>query len=347
MSSLQLGLAIAGALVLAGIVAHGAWQARRRTPRQPMMDQPPAAPEDGAVPDSRVEPTLDDLSAVAPTPTGESVRRVQLDPLIDSIATIELDAPVSGAAAIAALPSTRRAGSKPFAIEGLDVEAGLWEPPRPERRYSAFQAGVQLANRAGALNEIEFSEFAAKAQQFADAVGGALSLPEMLEEVGRARELDRFASAHDAQLGFTLRARSAAWSPGFIQQHAARFGFVAGAVPGRLVLPAPQPGLPPTLTLAFDPQAALSDDPHLSAVRQVVLSLDVPQVDRALQPYARMREIAVALTEVFDAVLTDDNGDPIPQQALDAIAQDLEQLYDALEARDLGAGSPQARRLFT
>ena len=28
---------------------------------------------------------------------------------------------------------------------------GQWEPPQPGHRYTAFQAGVQLANRGGAL----------------------------------------------------------------------------------------------------------------------------------------------------------------------------------------------------
>jgi hypothetical protein len=33
--------------------------------------------------------------------------------------------------------------------------------------------------------------------------------------------------------------------------------------------------------------------------------------------------------------------------ALDQIGSDLQQLYDALDARELSAGSPQARRLFS
>jgi hypothetical protein len=37
----------------------------------------------------------------------------------------------------------------------------------PDSRYSAFQAGVQLANRSGAINDIEYSEFVMKAQAFA------------------------------------------------------------------------------------------------------------------------------------------------------------------------------------
>ena len=155
-----------------------------------------------------------------------------LDALIDVIAAIELDVQVSGDAALAALPTTRRVGTKPFAVEGLNDNTGEWETPVAGRRYHAFQAGVQLANRVGPLNEIEFSEYVIKAQNFADSIGGAPEFPDMLEEVARARELDQFASAHDAQLSFTVCATSAAWSPGYIHQHAARWGFVAGVIPG-------------------------------------------------------------------------------------------------------------------
>jgi hypothetical protein len=98
-----------------------------------------------------------------------------MDPLIDVIATITIDAPhpvVSGEAAIAAMPSTRRAGTKPFAIEGHNLRTLNWEVPLAGQRYGSFQAGVQLANRSGALNEIEYSEFVVKTQAFADAING-------------------------------------------------------------------------------------------------------------------------------------------------------------------------------
>jgi hypothetical protein len=169
----------------------------------------------------------------------------------------------------------------------------------------------------------------------------------MLDAVARGRELDQFASAHDAQLGFTLRARSAAWSPGYVQQSAAKHGFVAGAIPGRMVLPASTPGAPPVLGLSFDTQAAMSDDPAQTAVREVTLSLDVPQVPRSEQPFVRMRDAAIALAASMDGLITDDNGQVIRAEALDVIGADLETLYDRLDARDLSAGSPLARRLFS
>jgi ZipA, C-terminal FtsZ-binding domain len=254
---------------------------------------------------------------------------------------------VAGELALAVLPATRRAGSKPFAVEGYNRLTNQWEIPTPGQRYSAFHAGVQLANRTGALNDIEYSEFVVKAQAFADAVGGTPEFPEMMDEVARARELDQFASSHDAQLGFTIRARATAWSPGYVQQHAARQGLVPGVIPGRLVLPAAEQGLPPVLGLAFDTQAALADDPEQSALRSITLSLDVPQVARTEQPFLRMRDLAVALAASMDGLITDDQGNVIRAEALDAIGADLEQLYDTLEARDLSAGSLQARRLFS
>ena len=86
------------------------------------------------------------------------------------------------------------------AIEAFNEQSQQWEIPQPGQRYSAFQAGVQMANRTGALNEIEYSEFVMKAQAFADAINGEPDFPEMLHEVARARELDQLCADLDIQV---------------------------------------------------------------------------------------------------------------------------------------------------
>ena len=306
MSNLQIGLAIAGGVVLAAVVAHSTWTSRKNKPRQadPVAQDeivesadPTQARFDGpqeptfdplqttsgsssqvsssiqqqtslshdpvndmalammqeATKHAQREPNAADLERIAAekakaaeraaeakrTPPVESEqdiatpdlipseKRLSLDALIDVIAAIEIDHPISGEATLAAMPTSRRVGNKLLILEGLHTETGLWEPPRNSQRYSAFQAGVQLANRMGPLNEIEFSEFVLKIQHFSDAINGAPEFPDMLDEVARARELDSFASAHDAQLSFTIKAIKTAWSPGYVQQNAARLGFVA------------------------------------------------------------------------------------------------------------------------
>lgn len=351
MNNLHLALAVLGAVVLAAVVAHGAWTSRKNRPKQAEVDQ--AGPADPALEtepgDDRREPVLEDAMAKGdgfgslPAPR----REAELDSLIDVIAPISIDVVVSGEAALAALPPTRRVGTKPFAVEGLSAETGVWEPPLAGQRYSAFQAGIQLANRMGPMNQIEFSEFVTKARHFADAVGGEPQFPDMLEEVARARELDQFAGEHDAQLSFTLRARNAAWSPGYVQQHAARLGFVAGVIPGRMVLPAELDGQPPILGLSFDPQAALADEPDKTALREITLSLDVPQVDREDKPFERMCEAALSLASSMEGAITDDKGNAIRADTMENIHADLQKLYDTLQARDLPAGSALCRRLFS
>lgn len=342
MSQLQWGLALLGAAVLLGLVVYNLWLAHKVRPRKAAVVSPDKAEF------AQQEPRLDDIGGEDPgfvLPVPE--KKPGLDALLDVIAPIALDAQVSGDAVLAALPPTRRVGSKPFAVEGLNTAAERWEAAQAGQRYSQLQAGLQLANRSGALNDIEFSEFVIKTQTFCDALAGTPDFPDMRQEVSRARELDQFASEHDAQLGFVLRARRVAWSPSYIVQMAARMGFVAGPMAGRMVLPASQAGQPPVLSLSFDTQAALADDPTLSAVRELSLSLDVPHVARSERAFARMREVAAAMARDMDGVITDDNAVPLPADAMDVIAAELEHLHDRLDQHELSAGSLLARRLFS
>jgi hypothetical protein len=124
-------------------------------------------------------------------------------------------------------------------------------------------------------------------------------------------------------------------------------GFVAGVIPGRMVLPSAVQGFPPVLSLTFDTQAALADDPALSAIREFSLSLDLPQIAREDQAFERLREAASRLAQEMDGLVTDGGGQVLGDEVLDQIATDLRQLYDALDQRELSAGSQQARRLFS
>ncbi len=343
--SLQLSLLLLGGLVLLAMVLYSNWLTRKNTPRQ-------AEPFESGLPealDGRIEPHLSEHGLDGNSFAGSLVpeKKPGLDSLIDAIAPIALEAPMSGEALLAAMPSTRRVGSKPYAIEGLNIDSERWETPLAGQHYSQLQAGVQLANRSGALNDIEFSEFAMKTQDFCDLINGTPDMPVMRSEVNRARELDQFASGHDAQLVLMVHARRAAWSPNYIQQTAAKFGFVMGSIAGRMVIPASVSGLPPVVSLNFDALAALADDPTQSALRQITLGLDVAQVGRNEKPFQRMREVADALAQEMDGVVTDDQGAAFLPEGMAVIAAELEQLYDTLAERELAAGSPLARRLFS
>ena len=350
MSSLTIALASLGGVVLAGVVAHGAWAARRAGPKRAQEAAPRAEPREPTLGDLDRLPALAEVAEprIHGTERRASKRLVhRIDALIDAIAPLRLDAPVSGEMVLAHLPASRRAGAKPFLIEGLNFETGEWETPLAGQRYGEFQAGVQLANRTGALNEIEYSEFVQKIEAFAEGVGAMADFPDMLEAVASARELDTFASQHDAQIAVHLRARAAAWSVGYIQQHGAQHGFVPGVVPGRLVRPALEEGAPPVLTLTFDSQVALADDPNLAAVRDLTLSFDVPQTEAGIEPFSAWRQSALVLAADMEADIVDDDGRLLGDASFAAIGTELAQLYEQLAARDIAAGSAAARRLFS
>lgn len=362
--SLTAALALLGVAVLVALGLHGWWRLRRIGPRVVSeMDTVPAG-------DGRLEPPLgldeaqaaqppaggvqleDGLQPVSPAELAAALRspprrELRLDALIDAMVPLVLEHPITGETALSHLPPTRRAGSKPFYIEGLEMHTGLWEPLALGARYSELQGGVQLASRSGPLNEIEYSEFVQKIEAFAEAIHARADAPDMLDVVARARELDSLTSPLDAQLSIGLRSNGVAWSVSYLQQIAARAGFVPGVLPGRWVLPAAEEGEPPLLVLSLDPQAALAEDPQQAAVRECTLSLDVPQTPQSAEPYPALHRMAAQLAEDLDASAIDDLGEPITPHAFQAIAQELERLYRGLEALDLAAGTPAARRLFS
>ncbi len=394
-NSLTLYLALLGGVVLAGVIAHGTWTARKAAARQPKraalepvdgqgaeLDTVPNLPAAGAGGDADLpvgvarmsHPSADAIAARAqaraaaldagdawldtaqPQPDGlpdlppqPPVKRhgPRLDALVDAIALLTLESPTTGDHLLLHLPTTRRAGSKPLLVEALRADCKEWEPPQAGAHYTELQAGVLLANRTGGLNEIEYSEFVQKVQAMADALGASPEFPDMLDVVARAKELDAFACAHDAQLAMRLYGRGSAWSVGYVQQQASRHGFIPGALPGRLVMPSPEEGAPPVLTLQFDAQAAFADDPDQTTLRELVLSFDVPQSPADQAPFKAWCAAGEALSIAMDAIMADDQGQPFTSASFTAIEGELGRLYEALAARDLAAGSASARRLFS
>ncbi len=360
--SLTLYLAILGGVVLAAVIAHGTWTSRKAAARQPRRaDVEPVDQGEAAVPHGVPSPSaagasvasvllsdVPNLSAVEASGV-PPVRRTgpRLDALVDAIATLSIDAPMSGDHILMHLPPSRRAGSKPLLVEGLRSDCGEWEAPQAGVRYSELQAGVLMANRTGGLNEIEYSEFVQKVQTMADALPASPEFPDMLDIVARARELDAFAGAHDAHLAMRLAAKGSAWSMGYVQQQAIRHGFLPGALPGRLVMPSQEEGAPPILTLQFDAQAAFAENEEQATLRELLLCFDVPQTAAELAPFTAWCAAGEAMALAMDAAMLDDTGRPFSPAAFSAIEAELGKLYQALSARDLAAGAPSTRRLFS
>ncbi|WP_144112543.1 cell division protein ZipA C-terminal FtsZ-binding domain-containing protein [Paraburkholderia sp. BCC1886] len=288
--------------------------------------------------DEPLEPILPAATTISSAPPAIVDRR------IDCIVPIRLNGPVAGDKVIPLAQRLRRAGSKPVHIEGK-LEGGAWELLQNGTRYEELRAAAQLANRSGALNELEFSEFVTGVQQFADALDASPEFPDMLETVAMARELDAFAAQCDAQLSINVLSDGAPWSANYVQAVASQDGLLLSRDGTRFVkLDAKQS---PVFMLQFGDTNFLRDDLTYKGGQMITLVLDVPVADEDILPFRLMCDYAKSLAERIGGRVVDDGRRPLPETALLAIEKQLMTLYAKLEQAGIPAGSPATRRLFS
>jgi len=287
----------------------------------------------------RVEPVMPAATTISSAPPAIVDRR------IDCIVPIRLGGALPGERVIPLAQRLRRAGSKPVHIEGKPEGGDGWELLQNGVRYEELRAAAQLANRNGPLNELEFSEFVAGVQQFADALDGLPEFPDMTETVAMARELDGFAAQCDAQLSINVLSDGAPWSANYVQAVAAQDGLLLSRDGTRFVkLDAKQS---PVFMLQFGDTNFLRDDLTYKGGQMITLVLDVPVADEDILPFRLMCDYARSLAERIGGRVVDDQRRPLPESVLQSIDKQLMTLYAKLEQAGIPAGSPATRRLFS
>ena len=293
-----------------------------------------AAPEAAAAP---VVPAAQPAAPSGPPPV--------IDERIDCVVALPLANVIAAERLMPLTVRMRRAGSKPVNIEGRADEHSPWELIRSGGRYHQLRMAVQLANRAGALNEVEFSEFSNLVQTLADAADALPELPDMMETVARGRELDSFAAQCDAQLSVNVLSDGAPWSANYVQAVATQDGLLLSRDGMRFVkLDARQN---PVFMLQFGDTNFLRDDLTYKGGDLITMLLDVPVADEDLLPFRLMCDYARSIGQRIGGRVVDDQRRPLSDAALQNVDKQLLKLYERLEARGLPAGSPVTRRLFS
>ncbi|NHZ62551.1 cell division protein ZipA C-terminal FtsZ-binding domain-containing protein [Massilia genomosp. 1] len=298
---------------------------------------PPAARADD---DAPVAPAVPMAPVAAPveliTPAAEQATSL-VDPLIDVLIPLALEAPVRGDKILPILHTLRHVGNKPVHFIGLHVN-GDWEPIVHGGVYTKLQAGVQMASRTTALNELEYSELVTRLRALADDIGAEPEIPDMIEVMGESRTLHRFVAGHDAQLGVNLMSYGAPWSIATLIGALEKQGFDVRP-DGRYIMPDGDGGQLFTLTT----NVTLGAD----TTSRLTLLLDVPCVAPARNGFGAMLDCARALVGRLDAVIVDDSDQPLTDQALNEINSQVLDFYQEMDAADIPAGSTRAMRLFS
>ncbi|HAT33932.1 MAG TPA: cell division protein [Janthinobacterium sp.] len=274
--------------------------------------------------------------ADAATPAAELATSL-VDPLIDCLLPMALEAPVRGDKILPILHTLRLVGNKPVHYIGLHVN-GDWEPIVHGGVYTQLQGGVQMASRSTALNELEYSELVTRLRAVADEIGAEAHVPDMIEVMAEARTLHRFVAGHDAQLGVNLHSNGAPWAINTLIGALEKQGFDVRP-DGRFVMPDGDGGF--LFSLSTNVTLAEETTPRLT------LLLDVPCVAPARDAFGAMLACAKSLMGRLDGTIVDDGNQALSDAALAEIAGQVQEFYQEMEAADIPAGSTRALRLFS
>jgi FtsZ-interacting cell division protein ZipA len=372
MTDLQASLMIIGGTVVVGVITYNKWQEYKAkksverafssehddilmTPDSPATtadsgrhepsfesnysDYPDAASvateDDQYQAQERVEPAAAEVEAAARAQAPH--RELPVDELIDCLIPLALGAPARGEKILPKLQVLRHVGNKPVHFIG-QCDDGRWEPIAHGGVYHQLIAGVQLANRSSALNELEYSELIMQLRQVADEIDAEPDVTDMTKVMADAKALHQFVAEYDAQLSVNIQANDAPWAISTLLSALERQGFDVRP-DGRLVMPNGDGGI----------LFSLSTNVTLAAetTTRLTLLLDVPRVAAEFDGFGAMVACARVLAARLDGTVVDDSNQPLSYAAVEEIAGQVTSFYEHMEKAGVPAGSSRASRLFS
>jgi hypothetical protein len=354
MTDLTAALFAIGGAIVAGVIGYNKWQehkAKKSVQRafstehdDVLMGQggaaggeaaarhePVFAPEnpDGGLPEGGAE--------IEPAASGALPADLPVDDVVDCIIPLEPAAPLRGEKIFMPLQTLRHAGSKPVNFIGQRAD-GEWEAISRAGTYAKLRAGVQLASRSGALNELEYSELIASLRRIGDEIDAEPEVPDMTQVMRAARALQQFVTEYDAKLSVNIASKGAPWSITTLLAALARQGFDLRP-DGRLVMPDGDGDI----LFAISTNVGASEE----TTSRLTLLLDVPRVAQAREGYGAMVACARMLASRLDGTIVDDSDQPLSDATLRDIGGQVEAFYADMKTAEIPAGSTRALRLFS
>lgn len=349
MSELQIGLLVAGAVVVLLVLAwNRIAEARARRRAENVFRAPERDPLIDAA-EGRREPTLggessegeERVAPVAPDRPRDDVPRAVLSPVVDTVALVIAEAPVDRQA-LAGLERSLEPVGQRFNVEGL--EGDRWVPVASSARdgWRELRVGLQLATRDGPASEEAVAAFNEAVAAFANALGAVSQRENPAEAASRARDLDALCAETDVELVLNLRGRAGmTFAAQRVRELATEQGLVP-AGPGCFALQGGDGA--PLLTLRFADNPPPREGGYATGL---TFAFDVPH---AADPAASLDALAAAaerFAQALAADVVDDGGRPLTAAGLAAIHRSLEPVVAKLAERGIPAGSALARRLFS
>ena len=366
MSDLQISLLGIGACVIAGVYFYNTWQERqfRRRSEEAFAEvhddvlMPDAATSAGA-PLERVEPKLDAAPVIDPadpaiepvSPPPAAARRstaMTIDPVVDYVVEVELDAPQDGADLLDQLLTLTADWSKPVQLAGYDAAAGEWRMCEMEggKSYARLRFALQMSNRTGCVEAEQVEAFRAAVLQWAVRNEGRTKYLEIADAHALAVQLDRFCADIDIAIGVNVVTQNGTPFSGTKIRALAEAGGLKLEPDGVFYLKSDTGDVLYTLD-NHEPAPFMPEKMKTLVTTGVTFLMDVPRVADAARKFDGMVNTARSFATTLGGTLVDDNRAALTDQAIDKIRQQLTGILARMEAGQIPAGGARALRLFS
>ncbi len=369
MSDLQIGLAMLGVVIVAGVLAFNWWQERQFRQRgeqtfagghaDVLLGQGGASASAGPLPesrsqrdldDSRIEPRMEPLlepqtdpqeQASMPMAVGMELPREEID-YVAELRAEQFIAPASLGGLLQELPAlTRR-----LRLGGLHHPSMSWETLKPTGRYTSVRVALQLVDRSGAVNEQQLRSFAEAVRKLAASAAAAVEIPDVAPALEHAAALDEFCADVDVLVGINVIANNGQLFHGTKIRALAEAAGLQLQASGVFHFHDEQGNA----LFSVDNQQAepfVADRIRNITTPGITFLLDVPRVANGLRVFDKMVAMSRNFADSLDGTLADDNRALLNDGGLERIRAQLRAIYAAMEQRGISAGSPLALRLFS
>jgi len=339
MNELQLGLLIAGALAVGGVIFYNRVQEQRQRRRAEqafgsrhadvlLSNEPP-----------RREPSLGPPATVRDEAAGALVDEDLPDQRLDYVIELGGDKSVATAVMLEGWQGLeRRFGRR--TLLAYREDNGSWRRATHATVgvRTHWRASLQLVSRGGVVGEAELIEFRSEIETLAARAGASVAAPEMRQALDAARALDRACADADIQVAFHVVPLDAG---GFPEDEAGRALRTHGLV---------EEGMRRWIRRDAEGRdlfRVTMEGESTHAIDRLTLTMDVPRTPELRRAYESMVLAARSLTSTLGGVLQDDNARALDEHSLSAIAAQLETVREDLTRRGFAPGSRLALRLFS
>jgi FtsZ-interacting cell division protein ZipA len=263
---------------------------------------------------------------------------------IDSVAMMLADAPVV-ADIYAPMIEQSRGLSRNLLWEGL--VGGLWQPidPTLDAAYREIRAGLQLADRGGAVEPSVLAQFDEMMSSFAAGIGAVSQREDVAQAQRRAQMIDQFCAETDIEIAVNVVGKNGVTFAATKVRGLAEAQGLTALPSGEYVLKDDYGRVLFSLRNGNSAEAPTlrGDQPYFT---QITFALDVPRTPQPGQIFERMFTLALQFADVLHGELVDDNKKLLTANGRKVIAETIHGITGEMQQRGVAPGCSVALRLY-